>query len=618
MKSMFTLNFVIIVFFIVVAALIVYFYFKEDTDAGTGEEEDFSVETLANEIKEIFNKIINMNVAELGLNQVETEKREQLKSRLSKAWRNCPYGDVGEKEFIKDYMKDLLQKHLNINERTAEKVIPFSDINKLSGQDKGEILLYHYKKPHGGNAFAKMVDENHINIEKEYEDGVYHEITTDDIGTVYATVLPNLSYVDKLEIITQRIYQKAKGLGVADELRDQSCLDGVSGGISGIVDKDYNYLEEIILDKEEKHNYRHDSVAVLLRGNTIRLSYLSFGSKRELERVCKNIYRYDAPYYLSGLRGKIVAEDKKGNRITVARPPFADSWKFFVRKAESSMHMTIEELLNDKGNQIPINVMKYTIIGLMVSVITGNMGTGKTTILKAIIKYIDATFNIRVQEDIFETHFDKLFPQRNISTFRRTDTISMEEGVEFIRRTDGDVIILGEIIEQTQAAVFFLIAKITSLTMCTCHPMTVQKMIEFFRDALKSTGQFSSEEEAEKQVVETIRWNFHTEKIRKGPQKGHRYLERITEIIPLKEDEMPDDVSLKDAALLYLKKKISKKYVTKDIVVYEDGEYVVKNSISEDSLKKIRNNISGKEAEEFEAFYKKYFDHLNQKEELYA
>lgn len=623
MSWTFTLNFLGIVIAALLVTLFVYFHFKEDTEAAPAEEEDYSVENYANKIKEMFNKIINQNVAELGLNQVETQKREQLKANISKAWRNCPYGDPGEKEFVKDYMKNLLQKHmesLNINEKIIERVIPFSSPDRLSGQDKGEILLYYYKvkKACGGNAYSTMVKENNINIEKKYEDGIYHEISVVDIDEIYGTVHPILTYVDKLEIVTQRIYQQAKGLGVVDELRDQSCLDGVSGGIAGIVDEDYNYMEEVILDKEEKHYFRHDSIAILLEGNTIRLSYLSFGSKRELERVCKNIYRYDAPFYLSGIRGKIVAEDKKGNRIAVARPPFADSWKFFVRKAESSNNLTIEELLNDEGNEIPITVMKYIVIGLMVIVITGNMGTGKTTLLRALIRYIDATLNTRVEEDISETQFNKMYRRKNISAFRKTETISVEEGVEFIRRTDGDVIIQSEIIEQIEAAVFFLVSKFTYLTMCTCHPLTTPKMIEFFRNALVSTKQFSSEEEAEKQVVETIRWNFQTEKIRKGPRKGHRYLERITEIIPRKEEDVPEDISLKDAIHLYFKKKISKKYDYLDIVIYEDGKYIVKNPISKESLEKIRQNLSEEESEEFETFYKKYFGHLYNKEEEYA
>ena len=44
-----------------------------------------------------------------------------------------------------------------------------------------------------------------------------------------------LTNEDKLEIIAQAVYEKYKGLGVIDEIRDMN-IDGVSAGVSGVTD----------------------------------------------------------------------------------------------------------------------------------------------------------------------------------------------------------------------------------------------------------------------------------------------------------------------------------------------------------------------------------------------
>lgn len=119
---------------------------------------------------------------------------------------------------------------------------------------------------------------------------------------------------DKKKIVIQRLYSGYRGLGVIDELRDLK-IDGISGGVSG---------------KEGQHN----SVWLFYHGVMIHLAFLSFGSERELERVCMNIYRYGNPGQLSKAKGYIVNEMKDHSRVVVVRPPFSESFSFFVGNSE--------------------------------------------------------------------------------------------------------------------------------------------------------------------------------------------------------------------------------------------------------------------------------------------
>ena len=61
---------------------------------------------------------------------------------------------------------------------------------------------------------------------------------------------PVLSYVDKLEILSYRIYSYF-GHGVIDMLRDNA-IDGIGGGQSGLSEDAYDYRDVLQVEEEEK------------------------------------------------------------------------------------------------------------------------------------------------------------------------------------------------------------------------------------------------------------------------------------------------------------------------------------------------------------------------------
>ena len=230
-----------------------------------------------------------------------------------------------------------------------------------------------------------------------------------------------------------------------DEIRDMH-IDGVSGGVSGIPS---TFHEEIDLSVSvsivSSLPASYDSIWIFFKGKTIHLSFLSFGSESELIRVCKNIYRYNYPGQLSESNGYKVNEMKDGSRVVVVRPPFSESWAFFVRKFDSIEKAEPEELITDTGREIPIEFIKWLIKVFRITAITVSQGTGKTTLLMAIIKFISPAFTLRIQEMAFELHLRRIYPNRNILTFRETTTISGQEGLDLQKKTDGTVNILGEV-----------------------------------------------------------------------------------------------------------------------------------------------------------------------------
>ena len=60
----------------------------------------------------------------------------------------------------------------------------------------------------------------------------------------------------------------------------------------------------------------------------------------------------------------------------------------------------------------------------------------------AMIENIYETMNLRITETAFELHLRKIYPTRNILTFRETDTISGQAGLDVQKKTDGSVNII--------------------------------------------------------------------------------------------------------------------------------------------------------------------------------
>src|SRR5690606_37783368 len=160
-------------------------------------------------------------------------------------------------------------------------------------------------------------------------------------------------------------------------------------------------------------------------------------------------------------------------------------------------------------------------------------GTGKTTLLMSIVRFINQTFTLRIQEMAFELHLRKLYPKRNIVSFRETDTVSCQEGLDLQKKTDGAVNILGEVATAPVASWMIQMAQVASLfSIFTHHATTSSDLVLALRNNLLQTGVFSNEKVAEKQVADVVNFDVHLYK----DISGHRYIQRITEIRPVSQD----------------------------------------------------------------------------------
>lgn len=580
------------------------------------DEDKYELDTILEFVKDTFNNLLKTNLYSMNITREEFEKRVQNKNEMRRALKTCIYGDVNAKNYVKNYIRDILLKTYKIDEDNIDKILNFESVKELSVQDKFDILMYVYKKQYDLRALEMLIQENNLHTPKSLEgegDGIRYAITAEEIEQAYIQKVKKLTaFDDKLNVIVQRIYQRYKGYGVIDEIRDMK-IDGVSGGVSGIPNsffQQFDYSGGILSSLPMSY----DSVWIFFKGKTIHLEFLSFGSEKELIRVCKNIYRYNNPGQLSETNGYKVNEMKDGSRVVVARPPFCESWVFFVRKFDSADDKAPEELITDKNNRLPIDCMKWLVKGCRVTAITGFQGTGKTTILMSIVRFINYTFTLRIQEMAFELHLRKLYPKRNIVSFRETATVSGQEGLDLQKKTDGTVNIMGEVATAPVASWMIQMAQVASLfTIFTHHAKTTSDLVLALRNNLLQTRVFSNEKVAERQVADVVNFDVHLYK----DISGHRYIQRITEIIPVveeadypqnyKEAHTPEEMMLgfADTVKEYFTRVTDRKtFETRDILVWENGEYRAQNPISKKSFDEMCSHLNEQEKAEFAQFFK--------------
>ncbi|OAB44607.1 pilus assembly protein CpaF [Paenibacillus glacialis] len=616
------INISLIVVLVFVIGVIVFFKLTEKREPRRNPhdlDKKFTIPTMIEFVKKALNDMTTSDLDHLGLSEEEFNRQIRQRLQLKKALKGSIYGDRNDKNYVKNTIFDLLYKNYGLNDDNINQVIQFSNSKQLTSQDKFEIILHKYKKKYGMDALSTMIDNHNLAELKEIIDDHESEsyiITVAEMDDVFKKEQKSLSFEDKLNIVVQRIYQEFKGFSVIDDIRDMR-IDGVSGGVSGIpinqIDPDDDMM---ICSNQAKMNtipLSHDSVWIYYKGKTIHLSFLSFQTEGEFKRVCQNIYRYNNPGQLSDQNGFIVNDMKDGSRVVVVRPKFSESWAFFVRKFDTgSAHL--EELISvkDTNRLLVITLLIYMIKGCRIVSLTGAQGTGKTTLLMALVRYIHASYTIRVQEMTFELRLRKIYHNRNILSFRETDTINGQAGLDLQKKTDGVVNLLGEIATDVVAAWMIQMAQVASLfTLFTHHAKTTNNLIESIRNSLLKTGVFTNEKIAEQQVVSVLNFDVHMKK----DLDGKRYIERITEIVPLDQDtDYPTDFrnvsdpqdkidSFMNTTAEYFRRQTDRKlYEARNIIEYRDGGYVAVNRISSRNQEEMLEFMSPRDKEEYIEF----------------
>ena len=279
---------------------------------------------------------------------------------------------------------------------------------------------------------------------------------------------------------------------------------------------------------------------------------------------------------------------------------------FFLRKFDSAPGVSPRELIKTTNAYLPICIMHWVIKGERNSFITGDQGCGKTTMLKGLIRYIDPSYNIRVQELQFELNLRFSYPYRNIATFQETANIDAQEGLNLQKKTNGAVNIVGEVATAEQASHIIQTARVASLfAMGTHHAKTAEDLVYAIADNMLQLGIYRDKSDAVRVVSEIVNFDCHLDK---APV---RHIDRITEVIQNQTAAYPSDDTKKDAPLETQTMEDAKEFfkrstnpdifTTQDIIVWEEdennkfGRFKIVNMPSEAKLKDMRKVLQTQE-----------------------
>ena len=585
--------------------LFLYFVLKEKVENEDSSVDIYSLEFLCVEIKKRINEIVNMDLSSLRLNKKDLNNRKTLKRELSKAVRQCSQGNIVAKMIVYARIKSALAGSLGITEKVIDETIPFLDPLRLTPTDKFEIMMYLQKKDGNRNLFRSICETVPIDQLKKDERSYYYDVTKEDINFAYDKIAQILSYDDKLNILTQRVYEETYGLSKVDlMIMEDESLDSISGGVSGITKENYRFIEEDIFNGDMRKPKTYESIWIVYTGKPIHLKFLSFDSQADMIRICKNLAECRQSGHFTSSEGGMKTSLTDGSRATLFRPNNGSQWVFWVRKFGSAATNELGDLITDKGNENPIGVLKWGTRGCLNLIFSGDQNSGKTTTSRAAVREVDRRQQLRTLEADFEYYMNDAYCDMNIFGAKPSKNMPFAKLIELLKSSEAHTILFGETasLEHAKHLIDLLLAG-TKRILTTGHWPTSDEMVSYFVHSMGAYGG-SGSSEVEALVARLLHLDIHFVK----NNEGHRYIDRITEIIPLPVDHKKPDAGNRledklDHITHYLELIARKKtYVTRDIVIYEKGEYIMVNPISSRLSDIIIKNLTPEDVEEFLKF----------------
>ncbi len=566
-----------------VAVLYLFYLFKAGVEEEKEEKNIYSMEYLCEEMKRRINDIINMDLDVLRLNKKDLESRRQLKRSLSEATRGCSHGDIHKKLIVSARIKKILAGQLRITAETADYVIPFPHYSHLTATDRFEIMMYLQKREGNYKMFRSILHEAGLGRLTKDEAGFHYDIDGKDLEEAFYKLVRPLNYDDKLNIITQRIYQEIYGLSVADLLiMEDESIDSVSGGVSGLTQENCRYKEEDIYHGDFRKPMSYESIWVVCEGKPLHLKFLTLGAQCGIIRVCKNLSEHGRNGHFTSSEGGGKNHLVNGSRVTTFRPNNASQWAFFVRKFGSTSRWELEDLITDPGCRYPIELLKWCVHGCVNLIFSGDQNSGKTTNMRAAVREIDRRQQIRTIEADFELYLNDAYHDRNILGTRPSKALDFPKLIELLKASEAHTILFGETasLEQAKHLLDLLLAG-TKRIITTGHWPAAEDMISYFVLAHGGYGNGGAGE-VERVIARLLHIDVHHVK----DNSGHRYIDRITEIIPREADAAETgkggmEGKLERIANILEQMSGKKSYDTRDIIIYENGRYRMIHPLSD-------------------------------------
>lgn len=387
----------------------------------------------------------------------------------------------------------------------ADSIMPFGDPHSLTAREKFEIILYKngVTESNGRDgAFKTLLDKYGLfgkTRESEYYESHRYEYSTEDIEQIYLRENYKLTFADKIEVITQRLYEEIFGLKQIDMLA-------------------YSDINEVGFSNNGRYVY-------CWCGNKIWLSFLNIGESdaRIIQDRAISFEKHCSQLDVS--HPEILCHRGDGARITVTQKPYFSARNLCIR--------VFNQRNSGFGELITQDKLKTLIIALVKSgesiCLQGGLGTGKTTTMNVMYELLDDFLHIGTVEDYFEQHVMEKYPSKRIVEGQAIHDKDLLDVVKTLLRMSVDVANIGEV--RDGKALFAFIQLVQSVSIAawfTTHITNPETTVPRLKNMLIGTGRYFSEQSAVMDIIHYINMIFQHEII-----DGHILITKVVEIIPL-------------------------------------------------------------------------------------
>ena len=482
------------------------------------------------------------NSVDTGTVGVLNKGKISKSDRIAEYAKDCPYGDENDKMFMKQMIRrqltectlqgsDSFPPGYGITHENIDQVVDWTS----PGVDpylKFLAVLQHYKVTYQKNALGHIIETygwNKLRKLNDEESGFY--VDEEDVNQMWNFEGLDLTYEQKLDVITQVVYEESRGNSCIDEVIYQNVGD-ISVGVSGIPDT-------VFTGEAININPAYKGVWIRYKGASIHFRFLSFQTYENMKRVCKQGVGYQMKGQFSEKEGFKLGYGKDGSRRSAAIEPFGESPALWVRKF-TAKNDTNESLFNNMpGYEKVIDVERAFVRGGITIPVCGAQGSGKTTKMEAFVQYVQPFYSIRVLESEFEARLRWKYPNKNIYSMESNEDseVKPSDAYNFTLRTAGDIYVIGEarsddmIVNVTRTAnrggraVYF-----------TFHPNSPEATIPEIANAMIREKMYVNLKDAVATALETVKVCVF---VRMDLERGCRYYE-VYEFVP-RDNRIPND-----------------------------------------------------------------------------
>lgn len=387
----------------------------------------------------------------------------------------------------------------------VDAIMPFDESEKLTAREKFEIILYKNMGAAGGirdDSFRKLISTydlyGKVRKTEDYSSERY-EYNETDIDYIFRCESYLLSFRDKVEIITQRLYAEIFGLKQIDILA-------------------YSDVNEVGFANNGRYIY-------CWCGKKIWLSFMEI-SESEARVIQDRAISFEKHCpQLDVSHPEILCHRGDGARITVTQKPYFSARNLCIRVFNQSAS-SFRDLISDDRLRVLVTALVKSGESICLQ---GGLGSGKTTTMNVMYELLEDFLHVGTVEDYFEQHVMEKYPGKRIVEGQAVNGKELIDVVKTMLRMSVDVANIGEVRDGDALYAFIqLVQSVSVAAWFTTHITNPETTVPRLKNMLTGTGRYFSEQSAVMDIIHCINMIFQHEII-----DGRIMITKVVEIVPL-------------------------------------------------------------------------------------